>query len=171
MARMHSRKKGKSGSHKPVKKIQRSWIIYQSKEVEKLVFNKLPTENMIYVGNLDLNPGERDFFNNKKIKNIDRSELLKNKRNVIKDFKKFVSSFKYLHVTFDIDFLNKIQAPATGIPSENGPMVEDIEELLDIIRKHPNLSFDLTEVNPQKAGIKKTIQSAHKVLLKSLKPL
>jgi len=36
MARMHSRKKGKSGSKKPAKKIP-SWAPYKDKEVEKLV--------------------------------------------------------------------------------------------------------------------------------------
>ncbi len=36
MARMYSRKKGKSGSTKPVKKVP-SWAPYKEKEVEKLV--------------------------------------------------------------------------------------------------------------------------------------
>lgn len=137
-------------------------------EIEDLVPHKLPIKNIIYFGNLDLNHGEMSMFNNNKIKNIDRTELLKNKRRVIKDFKNFISSFKYLHVTFDIDFLNKIQAPATGIPSENGPMIEEIGELLSLISKHPNLSFDLTEVNPRKAGIVKTVRSAQRILLASL---
>jgi len=34
---MHSRKKGKSGSHKPLNIQKKSWIIYSEKEVEKLV--------------------------------------------------------------------------------------------------------------------------------------
>ncbi len=37
MARMHSRKKGKSGSTKPVKKTKPVWIPYSEKEVELLV--------------------------------------------------------------------------------------------------------------------------------------
>lgn len=37
MARMHSRKKGKSGSTKPVKKKTYSWMNYKEKEVELLV--------------------------------------------------------------------------------------------------------------------------------------
>jgi len=37
MARMHSRKKGKSGSTKPVEKKQPSWLRYKAKEVEVLV--------------------------------------------------------------------------------------------------------------------------------------
>ncbi|MFC1647854.1 30S ribosomal protein S15 [Nanoarchaeota archaeon] len=37
MARMHSRKKGKSGSTKPAKKVTPSWLQYKPKEVELLV--------------------------------------------------------------------------------------------------------------------------------------
>ncbi|MBD3263168.1 30S ribosomal protein S15 [Candidatus Woesearchaeota archaeon] len=37
MARMHARRKGKSGSKKPLAKTPPSWIGYKSKEVEKLV--------------------------------------------------------------------------------------------------------------------------------------
>lgn len=37
MARMHSRKKGKSGSKKPVKKTKPVWLRYGSKETEQLV--------------------------------------------------------------------------------------------------------------------------------------
>lgn len=37
MARMHSRKKGKSGSTKPVKKSIHTWIRYKPKEVELLI--------------------------------------------------------------------------------------------------------------------------------------
>lgn len=36
MARMHSRRKGKSGSKKPLAKVP-AWVPYQGKEVEKLV--------------------------------------------------------------------------------------------------------------------------------------
>jgi small subunit ribosomal protein S15 len=37
MARMHSRKKGKSGSKKPIKKSKRTWVKYSAKEVEQLI--------------------------------------------------------------------------------------------------------------------------------------
>lgn len=37
MARMHSRRKGKSGSKKPVKKVKPVWIRYTGKEIEQLV--------------------------------------------------------------------------------------------------------------------------------------
>ncbi len=44
MARMHSRKKGKSGSHKPVKKTKPSWLRYNPKEVELLVIKAAKDE-------------------------------------------------------------------------------------------------------------------------------
>jgi len=37
VARMHSRKRGKSGSKKPVKKIKHDWIPYDKDEIEKLI--------------------------------------------------------------------------------------------------------------------------------------
>jgi len=36
MARMYSRKKGKSGSKKPIKKVKQRWVRYSPKEVEQL---------------------------------------------------------------------------------------------------------------------------------------
>ncbi|MBU0930275.1 MAG: 30S ribosomal protein S15 [Nanoarchaeota archaeon] len=37
MARMHSRKRGKSGSHKPSKKSKPVWLRYQDKEIEQII--------------------------------------------------------------------------------------------------------------------------------------
>jgi len=37
MARMHSRKRGKAGSKKPLKRTTKSWLSYKPKEVEMLI--------------------------------------------------------------------------------------------------------------------------------------
>lgn len=37
MARMYSRKKGKSGSKKPIKKVIKPWVRYKPKEIELLI--------------------------------------------------------------------------------------------------------------------------------------
>jgi len=54
MARMHSRKKGVSGSNKPAKKTIPSWLKYKSKEVELLIVKyakegKKPSQIGIYL--------------------------------------------------------------------------------------------------------------------------
>lgn len=43
MARMHSRRKGKAGSHKPLKPSAPSWVRYKEKEIE-LLLTKLAKE-------------------------------------------------------------------------------------------------------------------------------
>lgn len=44
MARMYSRKKGKSGSTKPVKKTKSSWVIHSPEETEQLVLKLAKAE-------------------------------------------------------------------------------------------------------------------------------
>ncbi len=44
MARMHSRKRGKSGSTRPIKRIP-SWMRYKGNEIEKLVIRLVKSEN------------------------------------------------------------------------------------------------------------------------------
>ena len=39
MARMHARKRGKSGSTKPLQKASPSWVSYKPKEVEQIILN------------------------------------------------------------------------------------------------------------------------------------
>ena len=46
MARMYSRKKGKSRSTKPKKLVKKSWNIYSAKEVEQLVIKIAKTKNI-----------------------------------------------------------------------------------------------------------------------------
>ncbi|MBI2667812.1 30S ribosomal protein S15 [Candidatus Woesearchaeota archaeon] len=43
MARVYSRKKGKSGSKKPAKKVKPSWLNYTPKEIEQLVIKLAKT--------------------------------------------------------------------------------------------------------------------------------
>ncbi|MEK6951973.1 MAG: 30S ribosomal protein S15 [Nanoarchaeota archaeon] len=45
MAKMHSRKKGKSGSNKPSVKIKKSWNIHSAKEAEQLVIKLAKSGN------------------------------------------------------------------------------------------------------------------------------
>lgn len=45
MARMHSRKKGKSGSKRPEERKKQAWIKYTAKEVEALVIKLAKQEN------------------------------------------------------------------------------------------------------------------------------
>lgn len=133
-------------------------------EIAKLVNQKLKPENTIFIGNLDINPGELDFFVNMKFKNINSNDFTLNQENVNKYVNEFVSSFDHIHLSFDIDAMDKSIAPATGIPAEKGLLTKDVLPILNIISNHPSISFDLVEVNPKKRGARKTIRFAQKIL-------
>lgn len=45
MARLYSRKKGQSGSTRPIKKGKRSWVRYDKKELEQLIIKLANQEN------------------------------------------------------------------------------------------------------------------------------
>lgn len=134
-------------------------------QISKIVIHKLKSENTIFIGNLDIDSGEKDFFEKMKFKNINSRDFSENQINVNKYVKTFVKSFKHIHLSFDIDALHKSIAPATGIPAENGLMMEEIMPVLEIISKHPSISFDLVEVNPKKRGAVKTIRVAQRILM------
>lgn len=71
MARMHSRKKGKSGSTKPLKKEKYSWMNYKEKEVELLVVKLAKEGNPISRIGLIL----RDTYGIPDVKSVTKSSI------------------------------------------------------------------------------------------------
>ncbi|MBI3984668.1 MAG: arginase family protein [Candidatus Levybacteria bacterium] len=137
-------------------------------EIDSLLIDKMPTENLLMIGNLDLDKGEFEFLDNKNIKTISRENLLKDGKKVLKNFSDFIASFKYLHVSFDGDVLDKSIFNATGIPCEKGFMLEEIMLLIDLLSKHKNLSFDIAEFNPYKKKALESKEICQEILLKVL---
>jgi len=138
-------------------------------KINKLITKKLLPQNMIFIGNLDLDEKERQFFESKKIKNITKQDLMKKTKEINNFLNKFIINFDHLHLSIDIDGFNHSIAPATGIPAQNGLLAKNTTPLLKIISKHPDISIDLVEVNPKKPGIKKTTQLAQQLLTTLLK--
>lgn len=133
-------------------------------EVEKLVGKKLPSGNALFIGARDLDGDEPDFFKKKNFKVIGKSDLTKAKKRVLDEVGNFIKGFEHVHVNFDIDIFDSALAPATGIPTKDGFSKQDVFWLLKVALRHPSVSFDLTEVNPQKRGGAKTTKLAQEVL-------
>jgi len=136
--------------------------------IDSLLVDKMPTENLLIVGNLDLDQGEFQFLNDKNIKIISRENLKLQRQKTLKIFNDFINNFEYLHVSFDTDVLDKSIFFATGIPAENGFMLSEIMQFIDIISKHKKLSFDIAEFNPYKKGSIKSKRICQQILLKVL---
>ncbi len=132
-------------------------------EINGLPVSKLLPQNMLFIGHLDIDEGERFLFERLNIKKVDPNTV-----DINKFFKSFIKNFKHLHVNLDIDVFDKAIAPATGIPAEKGITEEEIFPVLEIISKFPSISFDLVEVNPKKAGAEQTIDLARAVLKRIL---
>jgi len=137
---------------------------FDSHKIKSLVSQKLIPQNTLFIGDLDLDKEEKVFFNKIGFKNIDRNDVLGSLDHVLKKLKEFVESFGYIHVNFDVDVFNNKEVLATGIPSAKGFMLYELLPLIEIVSWHPNLSLDLSEVNPNKEDRDKTIKIAQKVL-------
>jgi arginase len=133
-------------------------------EIEALVPQKLPTSNLLYIGNLDLDPAEQKFFDERAIRNLTKSDLIERKAQSLETLRHFMSCFKHLHITFDLDCLHERIAPATGIPAADGLELAHVIEMFDLLSHHASFSLDVVEVNPRKPGAKQTIQVAQEVL-------
>lgn len=126
--------------------------------------NKISPENVLYIGNLDIQKEEEDFISNNKILNISKKSISK-KYSIVE---KWITQFDHIHVSFDIDSLDSSFAPATGIPAVDGLTKNQALKLIEIIKNHSSFSFDLVELNPKKDGAEQTIAFAQLLLCKLL---
>lgn len=135
-------------------------------EISNIVKFKLNPENVLFIGNLNLDYEEAIFFKKLAFKNITSQDLAN--KSFISMIDSFVREHDFLHVSIDIDAFDRSIAPATGIPAKSGLLLSAILPIIEHVSKHKNLSIDLVEVNPKKEGAEKTIQLAWLILEKLL---
>ena len=133
-------------------------------EIDELVPEKLGVEQMFVVGDQILDGDEPEFYEQNKLHSLKYEEYCADKDKYQHELKSFLNKYDYVHVNFDIDVFHRSVAGATGIPEDGEWMKDEIFELLDLIKTHPNISFDLSEVNPNKKGIDQTLKIAREVL-------
>jgi arginase len=133
-------------------------------ELDALIPHKLPVENIMYVGNLDRDPAEKEYFDHHNIPVFSVEFLRQMPKEAVHLFSEWCSEFSHLHLSIDIDSFDGSIAPATGIPCPAGYLVEDIRPLLEEVKKLSSWSLDLVEVNPRKAGAEQTVTLAQDLL-------
>ena len=154
----------------PTKNFHGMWLrALIDKDFDSQFVRDIPTHfnsrNLLYVGNLKPDPGEKNFIDNNMIPSISRDEIIKDRQKVINKVNNFVNRFEHIHVSFDIDVFDISLASATGTPSRDGLFKNDIYFILDILSKK-EISVDLVELNPKKIGSRSTIELAQEVLLR-----
>ncbi|HLC87990.1 MAG TPA: arginase family protein [Patescibacteria group bacterium] len=144
---------------------------FDIENIEKMVPEKLSLSQAFTIGDIifdegDNHPaGEVQLY--KEIRNVRRAEFLQNKEQVLREFESFTHRFKHLFVNFDIDVFDGSVAGATG-ENEGVWFWKEVDQFLEIIKKHPNVSLDLVEINPHLDKSKRTLRIAHKILMKIL---
>jgi arginase len=131
---------------------------FDNNDISRLVQKQLPPKNLLYIGNLDSEPEEIRFMKEHTIKTLSKDEVN------IQKVASFTSQFTHIHINFDIDVFDPSISPATGTPPLRGFFEKDIFPILSLLSKHPSISIDLVEVNPQKPESQKTINLARQVL-------
>ena len=72
-------------------------------------------------------------------------------RNIIDNVLEFLfNNCKHkIHLSFDVDVLTPLLAPATGTPVENGMFMSEAFSILDYLKRYHSIkTFDFVEYNP-----------------------
>ena len=143
---------------------------FSYKQIDALVPKKLPAENIIFIGNLDIELAERNFLNKNKIRVIKHEEFnsSQNLPQIIEELRLKLKSKKHLHITIDADGIDRKYAPGTGMPCEEGLLLEPVKQLLDSLVDFPSISMEVVEVNPKKDPDGRTVQLAQDLIWKPL---
>lgn len=139
---------------------------FEEKQITNLIHKKLSLSQLVFIGNLDIDPGEEKFFQSGGAQTFSPYDLRENKEGVFMLLEQFVTIHDHIYLGIDIDGFDASIAPATGIPAQKGLLLRDVEYILKKAKEHL-ICVDLVEVNPKKPGAKKTVELAQ-VLLTSL---
>lgn len=111
---------------------------------------KIKHQNVFFLGTRSLDYGEQilaqkhnfNIFSSTKIKHIGVEQTF-NLLNLA------LSSLSHIHISLDIDSIDPVFAPGTGVPEPNGLTVEEVEYLLiKLLGTGKITSIDLVEFNP-----------------------
>ena len=138
---------------------------FDNAEIASIIDVRLPTEQLLYIGNLLTEDEEENFIQTNNIVVLDRTNPEMSAAHAQKTIETFCKNIDILHVTFDIDVFKEELVRATGTPNPHGFDADMVEECLKPIAGSGKLfSLDVVEVNPEKTGGEQTILLAQKII-------
>lgn len=112
---------------------------------------KIDNSQVLFVATRSLDPGEMQLAKNNKFNIITSEEINQSDDNdIIFRVKQWVlSQKKPVHISFDIDSVDPILAPGTGVPENNGVSDIFVIKLIHELLLNTNVvSMDVVEFNP-----------------------
>lgn len=132
--------------------------------IGQLVPTKMNPNQMFIFGDQILDGDEPEYYAKNNLHSVTFAEYVQNKQQIKNELDDFLKLYEYIHVNFDIDVFDQSVAGATGIPEDGKWHKTEIFELLEQIKTHPQVSFDLSEINPRKEGSERTINISREII-------
>lgn len=113
---------------------------------------KVKPENVFIIGARDLDEGEYKLISDKKLNVYSTKDINKlGIKAILSDVQKKLTqnSVEAVHLSFDIDCIDKALVPGTGTPVSDGMSIEEGKYLIEYLMKTGLIkSMDLVEFNP-----------------------
>lgn len=141
--------------------------------IEALIPEKLPLENLLYVGNLDMEAPVANFFREKKIRVLDQQAWENDFAGTLRELQTFINKFPHLHLSFDLDVVAGQADPAlatsgdwaVNLPFSRGLPLTLVQQIWQNLSFSPSSNLDLVEYNSRRfAGVNQTLELAQKVI-------
>jgi arginase len=108
--------------------------------------NKLPFDNLLYIGSRCWDIFERDEVFKRNIKFLTPDEINNNFNGSLNKIMNFVGNSP-VHVSFDVDSIDPKYIPSTGTPVKNGVKLDNAIKILDNLNNTNIVNLDITELN------------------------
>jgi arginase len=108
--------------------------------------NKLPFENLLYIGSRCWDIFEVNEVYKDNIKFLTPDEINKNFKGSLNKILNFVGDSP-IHVSFDVDSIDPKYIPSTGTPVKNGVELKNAIKILDTLNNKNIVNMDITELN------------------------
>ena len=115
-----------------------------SSEHFSFIKNKLPFDNLMYIGIRDIDEFEKDIIFKNNIKCLTVDDINNNNDQSIEKILNFINDDP-VHLSFDVDGIDPSYIPCTGTDVPNGLNIDSTKNILDNINNIVNI--DITELN------------------------
>ena len=131
--------------------------------------NTLKFDNLLYIGSRCWDIFERDLVYKYNIKHIDPAELNNDFNNAMNKILAFAGTSP-VHLSFDVDCMDKSLVPSTGTPVKGGILMKSGKQVLKQIKDFTNVvNVDITELNLD-IGSKNDAKKSGKNTIELFKP-
>ena len=130
----------------------------------------LEPSNLYYIGARSVDEPEKEIINKLGIKVYGMDDIhTKGIDNIVNEIFSNIKT-PYIHISFDVDFMDPSYFPYTGVPVSNGPTLEETKLCLETLMKSDKIiSFDLVEYNPEEDKDNKGVEICKDLISITLK--